>query len=409
VQGAGVGGSSLVYRTLDQAKDELFNQGWPPEITVKELRPYYDRVGAMLNVQKLPENQATRRFEIMREGAGKLGYGDRFQPLDLAVTFDPTWSYDLPDPHNYAHSKSWTNNQGVEQGTCVHCGNCDLGCPTGARNTLDLNYIPRAEKYGAEVRPLHLVDCITPVEGGGYRVDFKRIKDGALVSGYEVARRVIVAAGSIGSTELLLRCRDQHKSLPQLSPFLGCNWSSNGDFLTPAFHDPKHRISPTRGPTITSAINFLDGMVDNQQFFIEDGGFPPVLNNYLQEHLQRRHANPLVEAIFVLLREKLGESEFATAIRSVTPCPGFPKASIPRTATFICAARGLLPGVVTWTSSGTSNARNTSSKRSSECTKRLPRPLAATRSCRQHGRFLKISSRRIRSVAVTWESAPKTE
>ena len=308
VQGAGVGGGSLVYANISiEARDELFNQGWPPEITVRELRPYYDRVTKMLTLCKLPANQLTRRFQIMKEGAEKLGYGDRFRALDIAITFDPEFSYDRPDPFNYANSKPWINAHGIEQGTCVHCGNCDLGCPTGARNTLDLNYIPQAEKHGAEVRPLHLVDCITPEGNSGYRVDFERIENGALIPGYETARRVIVAAGSMGSTELLLRCRDQHKTLLQLSPFLGCNWSSNGDFLTPAFHDPAHRISPTQGPTITSAIDFLDGIVDNQQFFIEDGGFPPVLNNFLQEQLQRRHPNPLIEAVYEWLRQKLGE------------------------------------------------------------------------------------------------------
>jgi len=315
VQGAGVGGGSLVYANIHvEAKDELFNQGWPPEITMKELRPFYDRVGRMLNVQKLPPNQLTRRFLLMKEGAEVLGYGERFKPLEMAITFDPKWNYDLPDPFNPSHAQKWINAEGVEQGTCVHCGNCDIGCPTGARNTLDLNYIPRAEKHGAEVRPLHLVHCITPVDDSGYRVDFKRIENGKLIAGYETARRVIVAAGSMGSTELLLRCRDEHRSLPRLSAFLGCNWSSNGDFLTPAFHDVGYRVSPTQGPTITCAIDFLDGIIDNQQFFIEDGGFPPVLNNYLQKQLQRRHANPLVETLFVWLRNTLGEK-----IRSSDP------------------------------------------------------------------------------------------
>ena len=32
--------------------------------------------------------------------------------------------------------------QGVEQGTCVHLGNCDIGCDVDARNTLDRNYLP---------------------------------------------------------------------------------------------------------------------------------------------------------------------------------------------------------------------------------------------------------------------------
>ena len=46
--------------------------------------------------------------------------------------------------------------------------------------------------------------------------------------------------------------------LPNLSPRLGLGWSSNGDFLTPAIH-PFRDVEPTRGPTITAAIDLLDG------------------------------------------------------------------------------------------------------------------------------------------------------
>ena len=68
---------------------------------------------------------------------------------------------------------------------------------------------------------------------------------------------------------------------------MGQNWSSNGDFLTPAFYKNRD-ISPTQGPTITSAIDFLDGSVDSEQFFIEDGGFPDLLGNYLEEKLNSK-------------------------------------------------------------------------------------------------------------------------
>ena len=68
---------------------------------------------------------------------------------------------------------------------------------------------------------------------------------------------MIVAAGSVGSTELLLRCRDQYKTLPKLSRALGRGWTSNGDFFTPAFY-PDRDLAPSRGPTITSAIDYLD-------------------------------------------------------------------------------------------------------------------------------------------------------
>ncbi|ETX08383.1 GMC family oxidoreductase [Candidatus Entotheonella palauensis] len=305
VQGAGVGGGSLIYANVSiESKPELFNQGWPAEITYDVLKPYYDQVGDMLQVQQVPQNQVPERFKLMQEGAQALGYGDRFRPVPLAVTFDPEWSYDLDDPFHTKHSKTWTNAQGQQQGTCIHLGNCDLGCDVQAKNTLDLNYIPLAEQHGAEFRPLHMVRYLQP-EPDGYRVFFDRFENGQAIAGSETSRKVILAAGSLGSTELLLRCRDQHKTLPNLSAFLGRNWSSNGDFLPPAFHDDR-KPSPTQGPTISSAIDFLDGRVDGEQFFIEDGGFPDLLGNYLEEKLRGRSS--IKRRKFRRLFEELGQA-----------------------------------------------------------------------------------------------------
>jgi cholesterol oxidase len=97
--------------------------------------------------------------------------------------------------------------------------------------------------------------------------------------------RVVLGAGSLGSTEILLRSRDEYRTLPNLSAALGHDWSSNGDFLTPAFYEER-RISPTIGPTITCAIDFLDGSEKGARFFVEDGGFPNVLGNYVEAKLK---------------------------------------------------------------------------------------------------------------------------
>jgi len=279
-RGAAVGGGSLIYANIScEAPQSAFQTGWPREVTYAELKPYYDKVAKFMNVQKVPANQWTNRMRLMQEAAQKTGNGDRFKQLELAVTFDPGFTYDQPDPFNIVHSRRFVNAQGQEQGTCVHLGNCDIGCEADARNTLDRNYIPWAEKHGAEVRPLHLVNNIEPVDGG-YRVSYDRIDNGQRQPGSQTARLVVVAAGSLGSSELLLRCRELHQSLPNISPFLGSHWSSNGDFLTPAFY-PDRDVSPSIGPTITCAIAFLDRSVNGQSFWIEDGGFPNLLADWL--------------------------------------------------------------------------------------------------------------------------------
>jgi cholesterol oxidase len=99
IQGAGVGGGSLCYSSVIlKAKPELFAQGWPPEITYSELLPYYNKVEEMLGVQPIPNSQHTRRYQVLQEAAQKAGYGDRFFSVPLALSFDPEWNYNLPDP-----------------------------------------------------------------------------------------------------------------------------------------------------------------------------------------------------------------------------------------------------------------------------------------------------------------------
>jgi cholesterol oxidase len=282
-QGAGVGGGSLIYaNVLIEAPRELFDAGWPPEITWTGLAPYYERVERMMKPRLVPENQVPERLKIVRRAAAASGYEARYRPLPLAISFDDEWHYGIERPFDAAHSRRWVNEHGKEQGTCIHCGNCYLGCAVGARNTLDLNYLARAEASGAEIRPLHVARMIVP-EHGGYRVYYDRIENNRLVRDSAVADRVIVACGSLGSTELLLRCRDQYKTLPGIGRALGHHWSANGDFLTVSIQQTP--VNPTHGPTINAAVDFLDGGVGGKRFFVEDGGFPDFLRGVMDREL----------------------------------------------------------------------------------------------------------------------------
>lgn len=306
-QCSGVGGGSLIYANIFvEAEPFVFDSGWPKEITYETLKPYYEKTGKMLNVQEVPDNQWPAKMKLMKEAAEKSGYGNRFRKMPLAVTFDPDFSYDRPDAFGDHHTKYHINAFGQEQGTCVHCGNCDIGCQVKARNTLDLNYIPLAEQHGAVVKPLHLVQRITPLHSGtGYRVDFNviDIDRQKLNPGFFNAKKVIVAAGTMGTNELLLRCRDQYGTLPNLSPVLGTGWSSNGDFLTPAIFN--HRdISPTHGPTITSAIDFLDGSFKGQRFWVQDGGFPNLIKDAVTGLSADHHYGHFFSVLQTLVKNK---------------------------------------------------------------------------------------------------------
>jgi cholesterol oxidase len=281
-QGAGVGGGSLVYANVScEAPDHAFHAGWPAEIRYADLKPYYDRVKTFMKVRCVPETQWTARMKLMQAAATNAGFANRFAPLELAVAFRDDWTYKDHYALGVAGSVPWTNAQGARQGTCVHLGNCDIGCDVNARNTLDLNYLYLSENtHHADVRALHLVTAIEPITGG-YRVRYDNLAGGTRTPGSETAPIVILGAGSLGSTELLLRCKAAG-TLPGISDKLGAGWSSNGDFLTPAVHWDQD-VEPTKGPTIASRITFQDGSQNGSVFWIEDGGLPNLFANYIAE------------------------------------------------------------------------------------------------------------------------------
>ena len=307
-QAAGVGGGSLTYSSVAlEASPDVFTRGWPAEITYAELKPYYDTVAREMNLQVVPDGQLTARFKVAREAAHNLGYDDRFSKAALAVSFSEDWNDGLEDAFNPKHSKTFINAHGQQQGTCVHLGNCDIGCDVRAKNALDVNYIPRAEQHGAEVRPLHVVRYIEPLDGK-YRVVFDRIEDGRLIRGEETAGRVIVAAGSLGTTELLLRCREQYRTLPALSPLLGTHWSANANFLSMgSYRAEKGRVKQSTGVAISSVLDFTDGSFKNQRFAIEDDGFPNVILNALKAYLDNQVAISTGKALLDALERHLRE------------------------------------------------------------------------------------------------------
>ena len=284
VQGAGVGGSSLCYSGVTiEPPAGMFDARWPPEITSDELRPYYDRVERMLNVRPIPAGQQTARGSLLEQAAARLGYADRVARVPLAISFDDDWSYRLAEPLDVRHSKERVNEHGQRQGTCVHLGNCDIGCDVGAKNSLDFNYIPLAERHGAEVRPLHVVRNVQPEERGGFQVTFDRIEQRRLIPGSARASKVVLAAGSLGTTELLLRCRDQFRSLPAVSSRLGLGWSPNGNVMALDRHRDARQVQQGIGPAISAGLDFTDGLRTGQRFYIEDDGFPNVLHHVLRK------------------------------------------------------------------------------------------------------------------------------
>src|SRR5438874_4138824 len=259
IQASGVGGGSLVYFNVHirTPRENFENPRCPRCVKRDVLDPFYDQSRDMLEARPLtppvdldmpPRTQA---FIAAAENAGR-----KPELMEICV-------YTGPEK---------VNRQGIVQEGCVYCGNCMLGCHVHAKNTLDLNYIPLAEKNGAEVFPLHLVEKIEPldpVETNGYRVHFRRFDletaetqpltlDGARFErrarpdpqsqpGSVIGRKVIISAGALGSTEILLRSRDLHRTLVKLSAALGTMFFGNGDFILAGVFESNREIDPCAG------------------------------------------------------------------------------------------------------------------------------------------------------------------
>jgi cholesterol oxidase len=137
---------------------------------------------------------------------------------------------------------------------CEFLAECEFGCQVGAKRTADTTYLADAEEHGAIVRPGRLVVGLRAVNDG-YAVIHRNVITGA--EEVTVAKRVVLAAGTLGTNELLLRCRDEYKTLPSLSRALGQGFSANGDFLG-SIHRTGMDLSPNFGPDVTSVMQFFD-------------------------------------------------------------------------------------------------------------------------------------------------------
>jgi cholesterol oxidase len=263
VQGAGYGGGSLIYANVHlRVPSDVFTSGWPAGYSRSALDPYYDLVAYMLDITPISAKQPKGlpvKTKRMAEVAEQLGRKDQFCYPNIAVDFS------MPE---VVHK----NKFGVDQSGCNHCGECDIGCNFHAKNTLDLNYLAVAEQNRADVNTRCEVLKIEP-RPGGYSIYVRDHEHGGVDCRIE-ARQVFLCAGAVNSTELLLRCRDEFRTLPDLGSALGRGYSGNGDFLALAF-GTKDEFRASEGPTITTGIVYDRTEHGNRSWFIfEEGGYP---------------------------------------------------------------------------------------------------------------------------------------
>ncbi|MDX1417551.1 MAG: GMC family oxidoreductase [Candidatus Promineifilaceae bacterium] len=249
LNGTGVGGGSLVYASTHIRPPKAFYEG--PEWCdladwEAELAPHYDTADRMLGTAENPKFWPADQhlYEIAKE----KGKEDTFAPTPVGIFFGEP-GVTVPDP--------FFDGEGPERAGCIHCGGCMVGCQHNAKNTLDKNYLYLAEKYGTEVWPESNVLDIRPLYGpqpgaARYEVEFEKITDWFAKRKSTVrARNVVVSAGVLGTINLLLKCRDENKSLPLLSQRLGKHIRSNSEAIM-GVTSRSNKVSYSDGVAITS-------------------------------------------------------------------------------------------------------------------------------------------------------------
>ncbi|TGK36040.1 GMC family oxidoreductase [Leptospira gomenensis] len=292
VLSAGLGGGSLIYANVFlEPPDHIFDDRWPANVKKKSLSPYYKIVKEVLGSRPIPQNSDPRRRIVRTELFQKFAKaaGRESKLADINVFFGN--DFKKPTPIGLQEK----NRYGAVQTSCVYCAECDVGCNTHSKNTLDLNYLFVAEnKYRADIRTEHLVDRIVPLapDGSddpsfhgehGYRVYYRNLNSENREFESAVTKRVIISAGTLGSTELLLKCKQQFKTLPDVSDHLGKQFSGNGDFLSFATQG-KEPADPNYGPIITqyTDYNLFKNFDPQRAFVLEDASYP-VFASYFTE------------------------------------------------------------------------------------------------------------------------------
>jgi cholesterol oxidase len=244
VGGVGVGGGSIVYAAvLLRPKDDFYRDPSWSGLGVdwkKELKKHYDTAGKMLGLKKNPGMDIMD--EYLKKTAKRMGALTTFGNVYNGIYFG-TPEVTRDDP--------FFGGLGPARDGCHLCGECLTGCKHGSKNTLDKNYLYLAEKLGAATLPNHKVTNIIPSESGGYHLKLsdptrplKRCPDIR-------AGRVIIAAGVLGTLELLFRCRDITKSLPRISGQLGRIVRTNSEAIVGAL-SPDKDLDLSHGTTIST-------------------------------------------------------------------------------------------------------------------------------------------------------------
>jgi cholesterol oxidase len=244
VRGVGVGGGSLVYAAVLLKPRAAFYQdpawqGLNPDWEA-ELAPHYATAQKMLGVATNPHHGV--QDDWLRETARRMGAQDSFAAVPQGIYF--------ANP-GQAASDPFFQGHGPARRGCNQCGRCITGCAHGAKNSLDKNYLYLAEQLGVQVIAECQVTHLEKISSGGFLAHRRHpLQTGPALRPLK-ARHVIMAAGVLGTLDVLFASRDQYRTLPDLPRSLGAHVRTNSEAIVGILAGDK-QADVTQGSTISS-------------------------------------------------------------------------------------------------------------------------------------------------------------
>jgi choline dehydrogenase-like flavoprotein len=174
-EGRAVGGSTVINGGMSWRTPDKVLARWDRELGItgiaRDLEPYFERVERRIHVAPMDPEVIGNDNRLLKKGADAKG-----------------WKV-IDNLRNQAH--------------CAGSNRCAFGCPTGAKQSALVSYVPRALHYGARIYADVRVDRIT--RHGGRATGVIGTVAG---SGHQLtvrARLVIAACGAIHTPALLAR------------------------------------------------------------------------------------------------------------------------------------------------------------------------------------------------------------